>query len=193
MILAASEELDIDSLPQMDAEEAEACRYLHVPANPTPTKNSTIYKDIIKEWEKYPHNKTFKERRNKAFLDAINSVQETIEKDKKNKHGTVRIDLNSATYYRLIDMMKKQIVNDEMDMFITMDVIDTARFVPKSYKKMNATGNANAAKISKSRAKVQNAINLLHLEGKAITPYAVAKVANISYNTAKKYIYKDKK
>jgi hypothetical protein len=39
-----------------------------------------------------------------------------------------------------------------------------------------------------AKAKIINAINLLRLENKNITPYAIAKVSGTSYNTAKKYI-----
>ena len=54
--------------------------------------------------------------------------------------------------------------------------------------KVSATINANEAKQNKSREAVQNAVNLLRLENQKITPYRVAKVAHISYNTAKKYL-----
>ena len=51
-----------------------------------------------------------------------------------------------------------------------------------------ATIKANQKKISTSLKKVENAVNMLRLEGKEITPYIVAKVAGISYNTASKYL-----
>jgi response regulator of citrate/malate metabolism len=54
--------------------------------------------------------------------------------------------------------------------------------------KIVATKKANEKKISTSLKKVENAINLLRLEDKEITAYAVAKVAGISYNTASKYL-----
>ncbi len=59
-----------------------------------------------------------------------------------------------------------------------------------SSKKINATGKANKAKISKSKKKVENAMNLLRMEEKEISPNAIAKTAGISYNTAKKYMMK---
>jgi Fic family protein len=58
----------------------------------------------------------------------------------------------------------------------------------KITNKRAATTNANEKKISTSLKKVENAINLLRLEDKEITAYAVAKVAGISYNTASKYL-----
>ena len=47
---------------------------------------------------------------------------------------------------------------------------------------------AREARTAKTKEKVQNAINLLRIEGKEITAYQVAKVADISFNTAKKYL-----
>lgn len=55
-------------------------------------------------------------------------------------------------------------------------------------RKHKATVEANRSKVSESKKKINNAINLLRLESKEITPYAVAKTAGISYNTAKKYL-----
>ena len=63
---------------------------------------------------------------------------------------------------------------------------------PPSQKKQESAKRAREALQAKTREKIQNAINLLKMEGKEITPYAVAKVANISYNTAKKYLNKEK-
>ena len=54
--------------------------------------------------------------------------------------------------------------------------------------KVRRTQKATKAKIEKSKEKIRNAINLLKMEGKEITAYAVAKTAGISYNTAKKYL-----
>ena len=47
---------------------------------------------------------------------------------------------------------------------------------------------ARQARQAKTKEKVQNAINLLRIENKEITAYKVAKVADISFNTAKKYL-----
>jgi len=55
-------------------------------------------------------------------------------------------------------------------------------------KKQLATKNANKAKIEKSKAKIQNAINLLHFEGKDLSASNIAQTAGISTVTAKKYL-----
>ena len=58
----------------------------------------------------------------------------------------------------------------------------------KSEGRQDGIAKARTARTNKTKEKVQNAINLLRIEGKEITPYQVAKVADISFNTAKKYL-----
>jgi len=53
--------------------------------------------------------------------------------------------------------------------------------------KKGATKKANEAKKKKSIEKIQNAINLLRLEGKTINAYQVAKSSGLNYNTVHKY------
>ena len=52
---------------------------------------------------------------------------------------------------------------------------------------MTNAKKATNAKINRTREKIQNAINLLKLQGEEINPYRIAKTAKISYNTARKY------
>ena len=59
-----------------------------------------------------------------------------------------------------------------------------------SQTKQETAQNACKAKISQTKEKIQNAINLLRLQGKPINPYQVAKMSGVSYNTARKY-FKD--
>ena len=47
---------------------------------------------------------------------------------------------------------------------------------------------ATEARIKRTKEKIVNAINILRMENKEITPYQVAKEAEVSYNTAKKYL-----
>ena len=54
-------------------------------------------------------------------------------------------------------------------------------------QKMTNAKKATTAKINKTKEKIQNAINLLRLQGEEINPYRIAKLANVSYNTARKY------
>jgi len=47
---------------------------------------------------------------------------------------------------------------------------------------------ARKAKTSKVKEKIQNAINLLRLQGKPINAYQVSKMSGVAYNTARKYL-----
>jgi len=62
--------------------------------------------------------------------------------------------------------------------------------IPPSKKKIESAKRASKIKADRTKEKVINAVNLLRLQGEEITPYKVAKTANISYNTAKKYLQK---
>ena len=59
---------------------------------------------------------------------------------------------------------------------------------PPSEKKRESAKRARAILQSRTKEKIQNAINLLQVEGKEITAYSVAKTAGVSYNTARKYL-----
>jgi len=63
------------------------------------------------------------------------------------------------------------------------------RVISKS--KQESARKALKIKVSKTKEKIQNAINLLRLQGRTINPYRVAKISGVSYNTAKKYVKKD--
>jgi len=47
---------------------------------------------------------------------------------------------------------------------------------------------ARKAKTTKTKEKIQNAINLLRLQDKPINAYQVSKMSGVAYNTARKYI-----
>jgi len=57
-----------------------------------------------------------------------------------------------------------------------------------STSKRNATKKATYAREMKAKKKIENAVNLLRLEGKKITAYSLAKQAGVSFTTARKYI-----
>ena len=60
--------------------------------------------------------------------------------------------------------------------------------LPPSKKKVESAKRASKIKADRTKEKVINAINLLRLQGEKITPYKVAKISGVSYNTAKKYL-----
>jgi len=57
-----------------------------------------------------------------------------------------------------------------------------------SQKKQDTAREALKIKVSQTKEKIQNAINLLRLQGKPINPYQVAKLSGVAYNTARKYL-----
>ena len=57
-----------------------------------------------------------------------------------------------------------------------------------SQKHIENANKALQAKTSKTQEKIQNAINLLRLQGEPINPYRVAKLSGVAYNTAYKYL-----
>ncbi len=59
---------------------------------------------------------------------------------------------------------------------------------PPSQKKQESAQRARAVLQARTKEKIQNAINLLKMQGEEITAYRVAKEAGVSYNTARKYL-----
>jgi len=57
-----------------------------------------------------------------------------------------------------------------------------------SQKKQQSAKDALKVKVTKTKEKIQNAINLLRLQGKPINAYQVAKLSGVAYNTARKYL-----
>jgi hypothetical protein len=58
-----------------------------------------------------------------------------------------------------------------------------------SEKKQEAAKNALKVKQTRTKEKIQNAINLLRFQGKNINAYQIAKMSGVAYNTARKYKY----
>jgi Fic family protein len=58
----------------------------------------------------------------------------------------------------------------------------------KTEKRKSAAAAATEARSQRAKEKIQNAINLLKIEGKEITAYQVSKVSGVHYATVKKYL-----
>ena len=101
---------------------------------------------------------------------------------------------------RLLDMMvdsfeelleiKEDFFNDkDKDALILLaNKLKNAKVIKESPRKIEAVATARAKRSAKVKEAIQNAVNMLRMEDRDITPYAVAKEANISYNTARKYL-----
>ena len=59
--------------------------------------------------------------------------------------------------------------------------------IVENESKVNNANKAAKAKQQTAQAKVKATIDLLKQQGEEINPYKVAKIAKISYNTARKY------
>ena len=66
-------------------------------------------------------------------------------------------------------------------------LINATPYFP-SEKKQQATQKATKARSDKAKDKINNAINLLQFENKAITHYSIAQASGVSFNTVKKHI-----
>jgi Fic family protein len=90
-----------------------------------------------------------------------------------------------------MDLMDIDSLNeDERELFNCVNKLITKGKVIISDEESNKRKNAKkatTAKINRTREKIQNAINLLKLQGEEVNPYRIAKVAHVSYNTARKY------
>ena len=96
----------------------------------------------------------------------------------------------------VIDIEKKALKDKEtgempQDLRWALEIIEKySAKIPPSPKKIESAKRASKIKAERTKEKVINAVNLLRLQGEEITPYKVAKTAQISYNTAKKYLQK---
>jgi Fic family protein len=68
-----------------------------------------------------------------------------------------------------------------------VETIIEAGEIIENESKVNNANKAAKAKQQTAKEKVKSTINLLKQQGEEINPYKVAKIAKISYNTARKY------
>ena len=69
--------------------------------------------------------------------------------------------------------------------------VNNPKVINWSVKKSNSARTATMARTAKAKEKIQNAINILRMENKKLTHYSIAKQAEVSYLTVKKYISLD--
>ena len=118
-------------------------------------------------------------------------------KKKKLSKSYFRLDLDKFEYELLVDMLnyigadKRRMKYDkEMAGSICDDLYKKVEHIKEidKGKKAIATDKASQAKRDVSLRKVQLAIKELELIKKTVTPYSVARIAGISFVTAKKYL-----
>ena len=84
---------------------------------------------------------------------------------------------------RLIDAVAEGKIKDVE----IINAINTLLTKSKVINRLKNPEKARAIKTTKTKEKIQNAINLLRLQGKPINAYQIAKLSGVSYNTARKY------
>lgn len=95
---------------------------------------------------------------------------------------------------RMIEQYGEDAISDEIKAMNEREIAELDKLIleleqsTKTERRKSAAANATAEREKRVKEKIQNAINLLRMEDKEITAYQVAKTANISYNTAKKYL-----
>ena len=110
---------------------------------------------------------------------------------KKEFNTVCRLDMSLVEYELLKKLLESATVSEEYECAWAKDDLLKKVQNIKQFDisgKVVATKKANEKKQETSRKKVENAMNMLRMENKEITAYAVAKVAGISYNTASKYL-----
>jgi len=88
--------------------------------------------------------------------------------------------------------ISKKLQNNEA---LPQDLQEAIKIFEKYGKKIGssdaqkrAAAIATATRQKKAKEKIQNAINILKLENKPITPYNVSKMSGVSFVTARKYL-----
>ena len=95
----------------------------------------------------------------------------------------MRLTLNYKEVEKLLDIIES--IDVELH-----HVINTQYKADKSKdksKKQQSIQEATKHRQDTAKAKINNAINILRLEGKNLTVYAIAKESGCSYNTVKKH------
>ena len=79
--------------------------------------------------------------------------------------------------------------NDNEEIKSLIEQIEKNLNTPAPKSKKLAAKKATIIRQEKTKEKIRNAINLLHLENQKININTIAKKAGVSYNTVKKYSY----
>ncbi len=96
--------------------------------------------------------------------------------------SSLKLKLHKIDSSETIDSSERELVNELYAKLLN------AKYKYVSIRKQNATRKATEVRSKKAREKIQNAINLLHLENREITHNSIEITGGVSYNTVKKYI-----
>jgi len=113
----------------------------------------------------------------------------------------IRLEFDSKFEFNLflefvkIDEIKKayEVTKDEeFNVYLKfLKMLEKPKIIKYSSKKSKAAAAATEARIEKVKEKINNAINILKLEGKKLNFHNIAKTANVAYLTVRKYLTKE--
>jgi len=103
-----------------------------------------------------------------------------------------RVDLSGDDLQKLVQTINDFNKNQNLEIAKSLSEqishhLNNGKEVKYSTKKQIAASNATKLRVQKARQRIENAVNILRMENKNITMYAVAKVSGCSINTVKKY------
>ena len=114
--------------------------------------------------------------------ETAKELQKIIER----KRAWIEANLNDDEIS--IELREKLRAEVETEIAELEELIRAIENSSKTERRKSAAAAATAEREKRVKEKIQNAVNMLRMEQKEITPYQVAKMAGISYNTAKKYL-----
>jgi len=95
----------------------------------------------------------------------------------------MRLTLNDDEVTKLLNIIHS--IDDELYNTIYNQYKDDKN--KDKTKKQQSIQEATKKRVEATKSKITNAINLLRIENKSLTVYAIAKESGCSYNTVKKY------
>lgn len=102
-----------------------------------------------------------------------------------------RLDLTLQELEALSNLINGKGYVSELAINNIKEMLFSPTEIKKSNKKILAADKATQARTNKAKEKIQNAVNILRMENKEFTHYAIAKTSGASFNTVKKYITDD--
>ncbi len=99
-----------------------------------------------------------------------------------------RLDLTSVEIEQL-----RRVIDEAETAGVMVDAVretidEGLKIIEKTPAKSQAAKTATAARQKKTREKIQNALNILRLEGKKPTAFRVSKISGVAFSTAQKYL-----
>jgi len=127
------------------------------------------------------HNYKYRLDLNYYEFEILEKHMSALEKLYKEKYNQFKDDNTLKEFYE----------NDLISLNEIKEKINKPKKIKRSDNKIYASYKATQARTKKAKEKIQNAINILRMQDKKLTHYSIAKEANVSYLTVKKYISLD--